>query len=123
MKDEAYIFLDDHRNPGEVTWCELPTLPPGKTWEIVRSYEDFIALLTGMSPETIVHVSFDHDLGYGHGLPDHEAPNGYHCAKALVDWCMDEGKPLPTFTIHSMNPVGAENIRAYLENYRKVSNG
>lgn len=117
------IFLDDERRVGQVTWVDIPVGP----WTTARNYNTFKQLLD--NAENIEFVSFDHDLGYehyGHGLNDDEIPydsytekTGLHCAHALVDWCINNNKPLPNYEVHSMNPVGAANIRSLLENFRK----
>lgn len=63
-------------------------------------------------------ISFDHDLGM-----DNERkvlPSGYDFAKWLVEMDMNGIISIPkdfTFTVHSANPVGAENIRTYLCSY------
>lgn len=120
------IFLDDERNPGQVTWVEMPSV----FWTIVRSYDEFCKLLE--TEDQIDFVSFDHDLAdvhYGHGLNDDKIPynsykekTGMHCAIALTEWCMDNNKPLPDFQVHSMNPVGTRNIRGLLDQFRQVHN-
>jgi hypothetical protein len=117
------IFLDDHRMPGEVTWLRLPK--DCNHWLVVRTYDQFVGLLEDWALNQhieIDYVSFDHDLGLGHGIPDKDCPDGLDCAKALVEWCMNWGKKLPDFVVHSLNPVGAENIRSYLESYRRHQN-
>lgn len=116
------IFLDDERIPSRVTWVELPPGP----WVIVRNYEAFKLVLE--NTKDIEFVSFDHDLGhehYGHGLNDDEIPydsykekTGMHCAHALVEWSLDNDKDLPAYEVHSLNPVGARNIRSLLERFR-----
>jgi hypothetical protein len=40
---------------------------------------------------------------------------GYDCAKWLCNYCIDNGIPLPEYYVHSMNPVGRENIKFYLD--------
>jgi hypothetical protein len=98
------LFLDDVRNP------------PDSTWEVVRSYNAFVDYInTNGVPDLI---SFDHDLSFEHYPFGEVNPNtkipyetykektGYDCAKWLI-----ENKHLPTHcVVHSMNPVGKENI-------------
>lgn len=59
-------------------------------------------------------ISFDHDLG-----PDEKT--GYDLAKWLVERDLDSnGAFIPAtfeFYVHSQNPVGAANIRNYLQRY------
>ena len=59
----------------------------------------------------ISFISFDHDLGTG--------KNGLDCAKALIEYDMDNGILNDSFDfyVHSMNPVGAKNIRSLMSNY------
>ena len=50
-------------------------------------------------------VCFDHDLG--------EEKSGYDIAKYIVENSID----IKAFSIHSMNPVGRNNIRQLLTHY------
>ena len=119
------IFLDDERTPSQVTWINLPNV----VWTIVRNYDDFVKLIE--TTNYIKHVSFDHDLAdqhYGHGLNNDQIDykqytekTGMHCAKALTDWCLTNNTPLPDYTVHSLNPVGRNNIICYLEYYKRFS--
>lgn len=98
------LFLDDER------------LPPndGKQWMIARSYAEAVSLVeTHGCPEV---VSFDHDLGAVDGRVQ---KTGLDFAMYLVSRDLD-ADILPDdffFTIHSQNPVGAENIKCYLRSY------
>lgn len=59
-------------------------------------------------------ISFDHDLG-----SDGE-PTGYDFVKWLCERDMDFPGFIPedfSYDVHSMNPVGAMNIRSYLDSY------
>jgi len=102
----------------------------GKKVVWVKSYIEFIsALVTHGKP---AHVCFDHDLLESHYTPekywgDYEASRkfqyergfefgtGLDCAKALVYRYYGE---LPTTSIHSANPIGAERISDYLHRSR-----
>ena len=42
MKSSYNIFLDDYRNPENVTWVKLPEV----SWIIVRSYNAFVDIIT-----------------------------------------------------------------------------
>ena len=99
MKEkEIYIYIDDMRQP----------LIPGAIW--VKSYDEAIAALIDITDLMDVDdsislvVDFDHDLG--------ERKTGYDIAK----WLIDNGY-IGKFRIHSMNPVGANNIRQLLKHY------
>lgn len=110
-----------------------------KIYEIVwvRSYQEFTSYI--MSQKQLPHIiSFDHDLADEHYTPkeyweDYEASKkyqeeksknykektGYDCALFLVELCMAKNKSIPEYNVHSANPVGADNIRHYLENAKK----
>lgn len=124
------IFLDDFRHPrdsfnytGDTDFLKLQ-------WTIVRNYHQFVNLIEknyrehGVFPELI---AFDHDLDDAHyehlsgKIPYEEMAEktGYHCAKWLVDFCIDNNLKLPAYKVHSMNPAGKRNIESYLENFKK----
>lgn len=78
------------------------------------------ALITTSGTE---HIDY-YFLNGGHAAPPiyenydlFDEKTGYHCAKWLVEYCMDNNAPLPKWNIHSANPVGKENIKMLLENY------
>lgn len=104
-----YIFIDDERNPADVTWIKLPK---PEQWDVCRSYNGFVKLLEGLK-EPPAFISFDHDLG----LPKDgsEEKTGVSCAKALVVVCLEKHWKLPGYKVHSMNPVGKQNIIGVLE--------
>ena len=116
----SLLFLDDIRFPtdclmymeAKINDLEIYI----KEWQIVRSYDEFVTWIeTNGLPD---FISFDHDLG----LPEDsnsEEQNGMSCAKWLVNYCIDNDLKLPTFVIHSQNPVGKGNIEGFLEGYRK----
>lgn len=107
-----YLFLDDLRNPGDVTWV---TLPPVNNWIIVRSYSDAVNyVLEHGYPD---FCSFDHDLGDIHDANNEKT--GYDFAKFLVDHALD-GNTMPvnfSYVVHSMNHIGGRRISALLDNY------
>jgi len=119
---EKKLFLDDIRNP------------KSDGWEIVRNYEDFVKYITenGLPDE----ISFDHDLGddiarenVENGMSKKkaralkkESKSGYDCAKWLCEYCWGNGIPLPTWNVHSANPVGRDNIIAILQSFEKKLN-
>lgn len=98
----------------------------------VLNYEQFVQWIEKFGLPDI--ISFDHDLADQHYTPEEywddydkskeyqDAQNytektGLDCAKWLVDYCIDNKKKMPTFYVHSANPVGADNIRGLLNNY------
>lgn len=107
------IFLDDERNPEDVTWLNYQE---GIEWYVVRRMADFLFCIYNMSEEDYI-ISFDHDL-QDFNLTGQEN-TGYDCLKSLVDFCLDTGVNLPVCFFHTQNPVGKENMRAYYENAKK----
>ena len=103
------LFLDDERHPGQVTWVQFPSGP----YEVVRSYEAFKEHIerNGL-PE---FICFDHDLCDEHYSGDYRYNTGFHCAKWLVEYCETNKLKFPDYVVHSMNPVGKENIEQYVE--------
>lgn len=98
------LFLDDERNPCDVTWISLPNVK----WKVVRNFDEFSDAVTHNEIEMI---SFDHDLGVG--------KTGKDCANFLIGFCLDRNAPLPTFFVHSKNGPGTENILSALQGYSK----
>jgi hypothetical protein len=92
------LFLDDER------------FPVGNDWKIVRSYHEAIECIqTFGMPE---FMSLDHDLS----TPE----TGYDFVQWLVEQQLDANLQFPSnfkFQVHSMNPVGAENIGRLLKNF------
>ncbi len=89
------LFLDDKRTPTTAGW------------EIACTYEQAVRLIAerGMPQR----IAFDHDLG--------AEKSGMDFAKWLVESFLDDKLQIPdgfTFSVHSDNPNGAENIRALM---------
>lgn len=137
------LYLDDWREPVHTLISKKPIylkkIISENEWVIVRNYHEFIQKIEKDGLPNI--VSFDHDLGDNYYFLDKEPMRlilmpkdvifdyvkyeendertGYHCAKWLVDYCIDNKLSLPQYIIHSDNEVGTENIRSYLENFKK----
>ena len=126
------LFLDDIRSPQDCCYYRPHPAYLDQDWVIARNYEDFVEIITKAGIPTF--ISFDHDLAEGHyhknmqeGKINYEAESfnentnktGFHCARWLVEYCMDNGYKIPQFTVHSMNPVGSANIREYLTQAQK----
>ena len=131
------LFLDDFRQPSDAFGYTHNPIYINLDWQVVINYEQFVEKiehyydLLGILPSII---SFDHDLADVHyGVQEHldedyydlcaiqDEKTGYHCAKWLVDFCMDNELELPEYYAHSMNTVGRRNILGYLDNYVKFS--
>jgi hypothetical protein len=114
------IFLDDERVPKDVKWIDLPKL----NWIICRDFNSFKKTIedSAAKGEFAECISFDHDLGdeaykeiaRKRTSFDYEnlkgEKTGMDCAKFLVDFCEQKGVKLPKIYVHSMNPIGRENI-------------
>lgn len=99
------LFLDDERYPAHERYA----------WVIVRNFEEAVRYFeTNPCPE---FISLDHDLG------DKDAKTGYDFVKWLCEQDMNNPGFIPkdfSFTVHSMNPVGAANMKAYLSAYLEI---
>jgi len=109
------LFLDDIRDPDQVTWVNFP-----KNLDIVvvKNFAMFTRqiLIAGM-PD---FICFDHDLAIEHYVADYvNLKTGYDCATWLVDYCQTNNYKFPTYVVHSMNPVGKEAIIRYIESAKK----
>lgn len=116
------LFLDDVRFPRQVTWCALPTYHDPH-WVIARSYNEFVATI--LDKGVPAFVAFDHDLadehyveGFAGTAPrtDYREKTGYDCAKWLLEYCHERDKEVPLYAVHSMNPVGRQNIHQLMGN-------
>jgi hypothetical protein len=120
-----YLFIDDERKPSDVTWILIGGVGSwGADWQVVRSLQEAKDwVLKNGFPDVI---SFDHDLGLQHYAGNYDdGLTGYDFAKWLIEYDMDTNT-MPEnfkFTVHSKNPIGAENIRQALENYIRHRNG
>src|SRR4051812_31246694 len=95
------LWVDDER-PAPIGWLRAQTYWEATTF-LRWSWEDKIE---------IEEISLDHDLACGEY-------DGY----ALVKWMVLNDCVPPVVRIHSMNPVGAENMAAYLANWTKHTGG
>lgn len=103
------LFLDDLRNPKDcLNYVKLnKELYEADDWIVVRNSSDFESYLIDLyDKEKRVPdlVSFDHDLGEGNG-------SGYSCALFLHGFYSYYELEAPQILVHSMNPVGAQNIK------------
>ncbi len=113
------LYLDDVRTPS------------AEDWQIVRSYDEFVAHIRMHGLENYEVISLDHDLGdtamneyYNNVHPNYtldynniKEKTGLDCAKWLVAESMNKNIPLPQIYTHSANPVGSANIMGYINNY------
>lgn len=120
------LFLDDVRIPTDcinymyhrIGALNLIYL---EKWVIVKNYEEFIEQIKN-NYNDITHISFDHDLADSHyGLDfevwkDHSSEQlgleftGTDCAEFTKKFYLEKNLKLPIMFVHSMNPVGTQNI-------------
>lgn len=141
MTKKVLLWLDDYRDPfGKVNEPPHPYLQmycpdffneDDREIIWVKDYDEFVVWITENGLPT--KISFDHDLADEHYAPpdrygdynvwaseqDFKEKTGMDCAKWLIDYCLDNNKELPIWTVHSANPSGAENIRRLLQNFLK----
>jgi arginase family enzyme len=71
-----------------------------------------------------IFISFDHDLADDHYLPGSTyEKTGATFARWLIDWIIDNDIVIPddfNYYVHSMNPVGAENIRSLMASFLRT---
>lgn len=126
------LFLDDVRKPNQVIYPrDIAYLTIGM--RIARSYDEAIGMVEAYGCPQF--ISFDHDLAEEHYSGDwskHAAwqnsrGTGYHFAQWLIYKDLDQkGKFFPDnfkFFVHSMNPVGAQNIRELFNSYFQYKAG
>jgi hypothetical protein len=119
MDRKMYLYLDDVR---------IPTDP---NWNLVKSYDEFVAHIRLNGLENYELISLDHDLGDGamteyfsNVKPNYKLEydnilekTGMDCVKWLIDESMRTGIPLPQMYVHSANPIGSANMMGYINNY------
>lgn len=92
------LFLDDERSP--------PITEDVVT--VARSSQEAVALVEDLGPPS--HVFLDHDLG------DDDT------SLKFLRWLSQsypEAIQGMTWTVHSENPVGSENIRSFLDSWKR----
>lgn len=105
MKQRYLIWLDDVRpvpkGVKENFASSYKTIACKTCWEARINLIQIVAL----SPEAEIVVCFDHDLG--------QDETGYDLAK----WIVANEIKLAAYEVHSMNPVGRQNIVQLLDHY------
>ena len=123
------LFLDDKRNPIDCFGYTENAIYLMNDWLVVRNYDEFVKTVTQLGIPTV--ISFDHDLADFHYMhQDHldedyydlcEEMTGYHCARWLIYYCIDNNLDIPRVVfIHTMNPTGRQNIKSLFTTYKKV---
>ena len=92
------LWVDDIRTPPS----------PGEDWVHVRSTHDAIGVIKGIEKnpyEQLVLIDLDHDAG------DYVLQGGDYIE--ILNW-LERTKRTYPIHIHSMNPVGVQNMRAII---------
>lgn len=119
------IFLDDVRTPQQV-YGE-------NSWTTVRNYDEFIKLVDSCFENNIPinMVSFDHDLAQEHykdlfdsykemrdlNYEGYEEKTGLDALKYFLNKIGRTFNKEYVIRIHSMNPVGKENMYRYIDDF------
>jgi hypothetical protein len=116
------IFLDDERDPKDVTWVDYEVMFGECHFHVLNTYRKWYDMLSsilsfGGGFAKGVVFSFDHDI-QGIGLDGCEV-TGYDCLKSLVSLCLDNKIPLPRCVFHTKNPIGKANMEVYYQNALK----
>lgn len=92
------LYLDDIRNP-----------PTDRDWLVCRSSQEALDRIAEVGMPSF--FSFDHDLG--------EDDTTMVFLRRLVNEVWDGVSVPPDYVIHSANPVGVQNIRSFMDSWRK----
>ena len=92
------LYIDDIRFP-----------PGDRDWLVCRSSQEALDRVAEMGMPQF--ISFDHDLG------EEDTTMVFLCRMVNEVW--DGVSVPPDYQIHSANPVGAENIRSFMDSWRK----
>jgi hypothetical protein len=97
---EWYLFLDDQANePG------IPMRAAPSGWTVARTSVEAVALVERQGPPQA--MSLDHDLG------------GDDTVMRFLRWLADTATTPPSYTVHSANPVGRDNIISFMESWKR----
>lgn len=97
------LWIDD-----QISDVETPSRHTPQGWEGAASVDDAIAIVEayGYPP---AELDLDHDLG-----PE-------ETVMEFLRWLSREHpESIPRYWIHSMNPVGAQNIDAFMKSWRRA---
>jgi len=129
------LFLDDYRQPSDVTWENNQTYKLSG-WYVIDTAAKFVSLVDELTHENMPHVvSFDHDLLDAHYEPGRDWSidvydskifkgvdnwTGFHCAEYLIEHLLKHDITPPVMFCHSLNPKGVRNINRIWSKYLKV---
>lgn len=136
LNNTINIFLDDYRNPADLTYMPYSFFYFSEKFEIVRNYEQFVEILEKCLKEnlTINSISFDHDLCESHydlskscdydNMQEHEY-TGYHCLIKYLEFANDNSLKIKnnSIHIHTMNGDGLNNMKDIIDRYVPLTLG
>lgn len=109
------LFLDDERNPSDVTWIQYPS---DIEWTIVRTHSDFLCQIIDFHFDVI---SFDHDLM---NFVNEKEFTGKDCVNSLIDLNFDVYTnriiDFPICYYHTQNIIGKENMQSYINHFKQM---
>lgn len=107
------IFLDDERNIDDVTWIQYPEYT---NVLVARNKKEFNELLPKSNLNEYL-FSFDHDIQC---FENGNEITGYTLAKELCYYILDNQLEISelNYIVHSKNPIGANNITAFIETFK-----
>jgi hypothetical protein len=128
------LFLDDIRTPFDCIKymkSDVRHIYEDENWDVVRCYDDFVGYIQHFGVPDV--ISFDHDLAdehydsemyslsnsYNEKYSMFKEKTGYECAKWLCEYCLENKQQLPLYVVHSMNPIGKQNILSVLDSYKQ----
>ena len=96
------LFLDDDRSLRDVP---VPDKYRLKIWMTARSSQEALAIIDRL--QSPMFMSLDHDLG------------GTDTAMVFLHCLAEKLSKPPEYQVHSENPIGHENIVAFIESWKK----
>lgn len=113
------LYLDDLRNPADTYTGAVPELAP-QTWIVARSSQEARKLVEKLGMP--MRMSLDHDLGIcsnGKGGMTTDITPTF--LRWLANEYWDGCAMVPTYIVHSANPVGAKNIESFMVSWHRSS--
>ena len=98
------IWIDDVRPAPDSTYRVVRTVNEFK--EVIKTYEVMLRVSGGKQYYVIELIDIDHDAG------NYACDGGDYIN--ILNWLEETGRSYP-IRIHSMNPVGVENMRRIIE--------
>jgi CheY-like chemotaxis protein len=108
------FVVEDNKERNGVFWNTLPKLFAGCHLVIAEDVKEAKEILSRDKDWDLILL--DHDLGGRVYVKSEDDNTGYQVAKFMVE----SGVTYKRVITHSMNPVGAENIKSVLEDCQHI---